>query len=79
MNRPLTREQVTTILQGILSLVLFVVLMQLWLLTVTVHAWIAGDDSALWPAAAASTVCALANVGLLRYLNRLDRPIVHHR
>ena len=71
MNRPLTREQMTTILQGILCLVILVVLLQLWLLTATVNAWLGGDDTILWPAAAASVVCALANVGLLRYINRL--------
>ena len=53
MNRPLTREQTTTILQGILGLVLFVVLLQVWLLTATINAWQGGDDSVLWPAAAA--------------------------
>ena len=73
MNRPLTREQLTTILQGILCLVLFVLLLQLWLLNATVNAWLGGDDTVLWPAAAASAVCCLANVSLLRYLNRLDR------
>jgi hypothetical protein len=71
MNRPLTRQQMTTILQGILCLVVFVVLLQVWLLTATVNAWMGGDDSVLWPAAAASAVCALVNFGLLRYLNRL--------
>ena len=74
MNRPLTREQMTTILQGVLCLVLVVVLLQLWLLTATVNAWQAGDDGVLWPAAAASVVCCMANVGLLRYFNRLERP-----
>ena len=74
MNRPLTREQLATILQGILCLVLFVVLLQLWLLTATVNAWMSNDDAVLWSAAAASAVCALANFGLLRYLNRLERP-----
>ena len=71
MNRPLTREQTTTILQGILGLVLFVVLLQVWLLTATINAWQGGDDSVLWPAAAASAVCALVNFALLHYLNRL--------
>jgi len=71
MNRPLTREQTTTILQGILGLVLFVVLLQVWLLTATINAWQGGDDSVLWPAAAASAVCALVNFALLRYLNQL--------
>lgn len=74
MNRPLTREQMTTILQGVLCLVLVVVLLQLWLLTATVNAWLAGDDAVLWPAAAASAICCAANVGLLRYFNRLEHP-----
>lgn len=71
MNRSLTREQMTTILQGILCLVLFVVLLQVWLLTATMNAWMGGDDSVLWPAAAASTVCAAVNFALLRQLNRI--------
>jgi preprotein translocase subunit SecE len=71
MNRPVTREQMTTILQSILWLVVFVVLLQVWLLTATLNAWMGGDDTVLWPAAAASVVCALVNFGLLRYLNRL--------
>ena len=71
MNRSLTRQQMTIILQGILCLVLFVVLLQVWLLTATTNAWMGGDDTVLWPAAAASAACALVNFGLLRYLNRL--------
>jgi hypothetical protein len=71
MKRPLTRDQITTIVQGILCLVLLVVLLQMWLLTATTNAWLGGDDSVLWPAAAASAVCALVNFRLLRYLNRL--------
>jgi hypothetical protein len=71
MNRPLTRDQMTTIVQGILCLVVFIVLLQVWLLTATTNAWLGGDDSVLWPAAVASAVCALLNFSLLRYLNRL--------
>jgi hypothetical protein len=71
MNRLRTREQVTTIVQGILCLVVLVVLLQVWLLSATTHAWLGGDESVLWPAAAASAVCALVNFRLLRYLNRL--------
>ena len=71
MNHPMTREQMTTILQGILFLVVFVVVMQVWLLTATLNSWMGGDDSILWPAAAASVVCAAVNFALLRYLNRL--------
>jgi uncharacterized membrane protein len=74
MNRPLTREQLTTILLGILSLVVFVVLLQIWLLTAAINAYQGGDDTVLWPAALASVICWLVNVRLLRYLNRLARP-----
>jgi hypothetical protein len=71
MSHPRTREQMTTIVQGILCLVVLVVLLQVWLLTATTNAWLGGDDSVLWPAAVASAVCALVNFRLLRYLNRL--------
>jgi Family of unknown function (DUF6755) len=37
------------------------------------NAWLGGDDSVVWPAAAVS-VCGLAlNAGLLTYLGRLER------
>ncbi len=71
MNRSLTRQQITTILQGILCLALFVVLLQVWLLSATTNAWLGGDDSVLWPAAAASAACTLVNLALLHHLNRL--------
>lgn len=71
MNHSLTRQQMTIILQGILCLVLFLVLLQVWLLSATTNAWLGGDDSVLWPAAVASAVCAVVNFGLLRYLNRI--------
>jgi hypothetical protein len=46
--------------------------MQLWLLTATMNAWLAGDETIIWPAAAASSVCFLLIAGLLWYLFRLD-------
>jgi hypothetical protein len=37
------------------------------------NAWLGGDESVVWPAAAVSA-CGLAlNIGLLRYLGRLER------
>jgi hypothetical protein len=38
------------------------------------NAYLGGDDSVVWPAAGASAFCFLLNVGLLRYLSRLERP-----
>lgn len=66
-----TTKQRMTIVNGILSFVVLVVVLQLWLLTGTMNAWLGGDASILWPAALVSAVCLALNVGLLRYLNRL--------
>lgn len=73
MRRPFTREQRTTILAGILCFVLLLVVLQLWLFTATMNAYLGGDWSVIWPAAAASTLCLVLNLGLLRYLYRIER------
>jgi hypothetical protein len=46
--------------------------MQLWLLTATMNAWLVGDETIIWPAAGASTICFLLVGGLLWYVFRLD-------
>jgi hypothetical protein len=66
------RHQKQTILAGILSLVIVLVVLQLWLLTATMNAYLGGDNSVLLPAAIASLVCLILNAGLLRYVYGLD-------
>jgi hypothetical protein len=73
VNRPFTRAQRTTIVNGMLAFVLMLVVLQLWLLTATMNAYLGGDESVIWPAAGASLVCLLMNGGLLRYLYHLER------
>jgi uncharacterized protein DUF6755 len=73
VNRPFTRDQRTTIVNGMLSFVLMLVVLQLWLLTATMNAYLGGDTSVVWPAAAASLACLLLNAGLLRYLYFIER------
>ena len=68
-----TRRQRLSIVYGILCVVLILVVMQLWLLTATMNAFLGGNQAIVWPAALASGVCLALNVGLLRYLVRLDR------
>jgi hypothetical protein len=63
-----TRAQRSTIVNGMLAFVMMLVVLQLWLLTATMNAYLGGDQSIIWPAAAASLVCLLLNAGLLRYL-----------
>lgn len=65
-----TRAQRMPIVSGILAFVLILVVLQLWLLTATMNAYLGGDDSVIWPAAGASLVCLALNTGLLRYLRR---------
>jgi hypothetical protein len=73
MRNRFSRGQRMTIVTGILSLVVIIVVLQLWLLTATMNAYLGGDSSVLWPAALASLVCLGLNVGLLWYLNGLER------
>ena len=73
MKRRFTREQRLTIIYGILSIVLVMVMLQLWLLMATMNAYLGGDQSVIWPAALASLVCFGLNAGLLWYIFRMER------
>jgi hypothetical protein len=73
MRTPFTREQKTTIVYGILCIVVILVVLQLWLLVATMNAYLGGDQSVIWPAALASLICLLLNFGLLRYLYAMEK------
>jgi hypothetical protein len=73
VRRPFSRQQRTTIVHGMLAFVVILVILQLWLLTATMNAFLGGDESVIWPAAAVSAACLLLNAGLLRYLYLIDR------
>jgi type IV secretory pathway TrbD component len=68
LQRQTTREQRTIVVHGVLCFVLILVILQLWLLTATMNAWLGGDDAVVWPAFAASLGCLGLNLGLLRYV-----------
>jgi len=68
MKRQASRAQRSTIVNGVLCFVLVLVVLQLWLLTATMNAFLGGDSAVVWPALAASVACLLLNLGLLRYL-----------
>ena len=73
-QRQLTRAQRSTVVTGMLCFVLILVVLQLWLVTATMDAYLGGDDAIVWPAAVASLVCLLLVAGLLRYLYALEQP-----
>ena len=73
MRRAFSRKQKTTIVFGILSVVTMLVVLQLWLLTATMNAFLAGQQRVITPAAVASIVCFALNAGLLWYLYQMER------
>jgi hypothetical protein len=68
----MVRAQRMTIVNAMLAFVTLIVILQLWLLTATMNAYLGGDTSTVVPAALASLVCLGLNAGLLRYLFGLD-------
>ena len=73
MREPGKEHRQEPAVYGILSILLVLVVMQLWLLTATMNAYLGGDSRILWPATLASFACFGLNLGLLRYLVRLER------
>lgn len=73
MKPAFTRDQKMTIVYGVTCVVVLIDVLQLWLLTATMNAYLGGDVGVVWPAAAASVVCLGLNLGLLRYVYALDR------
>jgi hypothetical protein len=74
MRRAFSRQQKMTIVFGILCIVLIIVVLQLWLLTATMNAFLGGEEAVIIPAAIASMVCLLLNAGLLWYVYQMERP-----
>jgi len=66
------RSQRRVIGLGIFSVVGIIVVLQLWLFTATMNAYLGGDESTVLPAALGSLACLALNAGLLRYLYALD-------
>ena len=71
-RRDAVRSQRMTITNGILVFVVLIVILQLWLLTATMNAYLGGDTAIVVPALLASLACLGLNAGLLVYLFRLD-------
>ena len=61
-KRPFTRDQRMTIINGMLVFVLIIVVLQLRLLTATMHAWLGGHDGLVCPGAIASAAALALNV-----------------
>lgn len=66
-------SQRMTIASGILVVVAIIVVLQLWLFTATMEAFLGGNNDVAIPTLIASIVCLLLNVGLFHYFRNLDR------
>ena len=75
MRRAFVREQRMPIIYGVLCIELIILLLQLWLLTATMNAYLGGDDAIIWPAAIASLVCFGLNYWLLSFLYTIERKL----
>jgi len=71
MKPRLTRAQKNTIVNSLGLLIGLVVVLQLWLLTATMNAWMGRDESVVWPAFLVSMVCFVFNLFLVRRLSHL--------
>ncbi|HEU5402957.1 MAG TPA: DUF6755 family protein [Terriglobales bacterium] len=69
------RSQGTTLFTAILIFVAATVVVQLWLLTVSMEALLAHQMSTLIPSALGSTALLIINAGLLRYVFRFDQDV----
>ena len=72
-KRHFSRQQRTTVVYGIICFVLILVVLQVWLFTATMNAWLGGDEAIVWPGLAVSAAGLALNVGLLVYVRRLER------
>lgn len=62
------------IVHATLWMILLLVVLQLWLLTATMNAFLGGDTTVPLPAAVASAVCLAICALLLRYSRHRRRP-----
>jgi uncharacterized membrane-anchored protein len=69
----LNRNQRGTIIAGIAAFVMIIVVMQLWLFTVTMEAFLGGESGIALPAALASLASFLLNLGLFFYVRGLEK------
>lgn len=68
----MVRAQRMPIINAMLAFVVLIVILQLWLLTATMNAYLGGEMSMVVPAAVVSLACLGLNVGLLWFLLRQD-------
>lgn len=72
MNQRPARRQGITAIEGAMSLVAILLLVQMWLLTATLESFLAGHHGAALPGAIFSGLLFLGNWGLYGFIQRVD-------
>lgn len=74
-DRPLDapRRHGLTAIDGAIALMVILLIVQMWLLMATVNSFLAGMRAAALPAAIASAILSLACLGLVVFIEGVDR------
>jgi hypothetical protein len=62
-------------MDGAMSLIVILLIVQIWLLSATLESFLAGDRGAALPGAIVSGVLFLACFGLYLFVERIDREV----
>ena len=64
-----------TAIDAALTMIVMLLIVQVWLLTATLESYLAGHHGVVLPGLGASAVLVLACVGLYRFVRRIDREV----
>jgi hypothetical protein len=71
----MNRKGGITAIDGAMALIAILLVVQMWLLTATVEAFIAGHDESILPAAVISGIVFAACAGLFIFIRRIDATV----
>lgn len=64
-----------TAIDGAMALIAILLVVQMWLLTATLEAFLAGHDESILPAAVISGIVVAACAGLFIFIRRIDATV----
>ena len=71
------RRRSITAIDGAIALIAILLIVQMWLLTATLEAYLAGHPEPILPGAAISGLIFLACGGLFLFIHRIDAEVRH--
>ena len=71
----MNRKSGITAIDGAMALIAILLIVQMWLLTATLEAFLAGHDEAILPAVLISGIICAACAGLFIFIRRIDATV----